>query len=46
MTKEKEKFYQKRGFWISVTSALAGVVAGSMGAVEAVMQVVNAIIGG
>lgn len=47
MTKEKDKkFYQKRGFWISFTSAVAGVVAGSMGAVEAVTQVITAIFGG
>ena len=46
MTKEKQHFYQKRGFWISFTSAVAGVVAGSMGAVEAVTQVITAIFGG
>lgn len=46
MTEKKQKFYKNRGFWISLTSAIAGVVAGSMGAVDAVMQVINAIIGG
>lgn len=46
MTKEKEHFYKKRGFWISLTSAIAGVVAGSMGAVEAVTQVITSIFGG
>lgn len=46
MTEKKERFYKKRGFWISFTSAIAGLVAGSMGAVEAVTQVISAIVGG
>lgn len=46
MTEKKEKFYKKRGFWASVASAVAGVLAGSMGAVEAIGDVLNYIIGG
>jgi uncharacterized membrane protein len=46
MTEKKEKFYKKRSFWAAVASAVAGVLAGSMGAVEAIGNVVNYIIGG
>lgn len=46
MTEKKEKFYQKRSFWASVASAVAGVLAGSMGAVEAIGNVISQIMGG
>lgn len=46
MTEKKEHFYQKRGFWAAVASAVAGVLAGSMGAVEAIGNVINYIVGG
>lgn len=46
MTEKKEKFYKKRAFWASVASAIAGVLAGSMGAVEAIGDVLSYIIGG
>ena len=47
MTKEeKKKFYKERGFWAAVASAVAGVLAGSAGAVEAIGNVINYIVGG
>ncbi len=45
-TEEKKSFYKQKGFWASVASAVAGVLAGSMGAVEAIGNVINYIIGG
>ena len=46
MTEKKEKFYKQKGFWAAVASAVAGVLAGSMGAVEAIGNVINYIVGG
>lgn len=44
--KKKEHFYKQKGFWAAVASAVAGVLAGSMGAVEAIGNVINYIVGG
>lgn len=47
MTKEeKKKFYKQRGFWATVAAAVAGVLAGNAGAVEAIGQVFTYIVGG
>lgn len=46
MTKEKKSFYKQRGFWATVAAAVAGVLAGNAGAVEAVANVINYIVGG
>lgn len=43
---EKKHFYKQKGFWAAVASAVAGVLAGSMGAVEAIGNVINYIVGG
>ena len=47
MTKEEKKsFYKQKGFWAVVASAVAGVLAGNAGAVDAIAQVINYIVGG
>lgn len=44
--KKKEHFYKQKGFWAAVASAVAGLLAGNMGAVEAIGNVINYIVGG
>lgn len=43
---EKKSFYKQKGFWATVAAAVAGVLAGNAGAVDAIAQVLNYIVGG
>jgi uncharacterized membrane protein len=47
MTKQvKKHFYKEKGFWAAVAAAVAGVLAGNAGAVEAIGSVISYVFGG
>lgn len=47
MTKQiKKTFYKEKGFWACVATGIGGILAGSAGVVEVVVNVANYIFGG